>query len=265
MTDTTDTAPVGEPLLRIEGVVKRFGGVRAVDGASFDVRRGSITALIGPNGAGKTTLFNVVTGFEHGAEGTVEYDGRSIAGKPSYAIARRGMVRTFQITKALAAMPVIDNMTLAAPHQPGEHIVGLCIHPRAAHRREREVEERACELLETFGLAAKRDEYAGTLSGGQRKLLELARVLMVEPRMVLLDEPMAGVNPTLGGRLLEHVHALRERDGTTFLLIEHDMEVVMGHSDRVVCMAQGRVIADGDPESVRTDQRVIDAYLGGAA
>jgi neutral amino acid transport system ATP-binding protein len=251
-------------ILDVVDVAKHFGGVWAIDGASFQVERGSITALIGPNGAGKTTMFNVITGFERGDRGEVRYDGESITGKPAYAIARRGMVRTFQITKALAAMSVLDNMLMAAPRQPGEHLAGLVLRPRASRRREREVRERAAELLAVFGLERKADDYAGTLSGGQRKLLELARALMVEPRMVLLDEPMAGVNPTLGRQLLRHMHELRDTKGTTFLFVEHDMEVVMGESDQVVCMAQGRVIAAGDPESVRTDERVIDAYLGGA-
>jgi neutral amino acid transport system ATP-binding protein len=177
-------------------------------------------------------------------------------------IARRGMVRTFQITKALAAMPVIDNMMLAAPTQPGERLANLLLRPRAVRAREREVRERALERLDVFGLADKAGEYAGTLSGGQRKLLEFARALMTEPRLLLLDEPMAGINPTLGGRLLEHVRDLREREQVTFLFIEHDLEVVMRHSDRVIVMAQGEVIADGSPEQVRRDRRVVDAYLG---
>jgi neutral amino acid transport system ATP-binding protein len=251
-----------DAILDVRGVVKRFGGVAAVDGADFAVPRGSITALIGPNGAGKTTLFNVVTGFQRGDRGDVVYDGRSVFGRPAYAIARRGMVRTFQITKALTAMPVIDNMTLAAPRQPGERIPTLLVRAPAARRRERDVLARAHELLETFGLREHADAYAGTLSGGQRKLLELARALMAEPRLLLLDEPMAGVNPALGDRLLEHMHELRERAGMTFLFIEHDMDVVMGHSDRIVVMAEGKVIAAGAPETVRADRRVIDAYLG---
>jgi neutral amino acid transport system ATP-binding protein len=253
----------GRRLLEVEGVRKSFGGIHAVDGATLDVERESITALIGPNGAGKTTLFNVITGFLRADSGRISYDGRSIFRTPPYTIARRGMVRTFQITKALAAMPVIDNMMLAAPEQPGERLAGLFLRPRAARAREREVRERALHRLEVFGLADKAHEYAGTLSGGQRKLLEFARALMVEPRFLLLDEPMAGINPTLGARLLEHVRDLRERDGVTFLFIEHDLDVVMQQSDRVIVMAQGDVIADGTPDAVRRDRRVIDAYLGG--
>ncbi len=251
-----------EPLLEVSDVAKQFGGIRAVDGASFDVERGSITALIGPNGAGKTTLFNIVTGFERGDRGTIVLDGERIDRRPPHTIARRRMVRTFQITKALSAMPVIDNMALAAPDQPGEHLTGLLLRAPVARRREKEVRERAHELLEVFGLSDKAEEYAGTLSGGQRKLLELARALMVEPRLVLLDEPMAGVNPSLGRRLLDHMHELCERDGVTFLFIEHDMDVVMAHSDKVVVMAQGATIASGPPAQVRSDQAVIDAYLG---
>jgi neutral amino acid transport system ATP-binding protein len=250
------------PLLDIEGVVKRFGGIRAVDGATMKVQDGAITALIGPNGAGKTTLFNVVTGFYRGDRGSVIFDGKPVFGHSPHELARSGMVRTFQITKALAAMPVIDNMMLAALNQPGERFRDLVFRPGAVRSREREVREQAMELLEVFNLAELADDYAGTLSGGQRKLLELARALMATPRLLLLDEPMAGINPTLGKRLLDHMQRLRREEGVTFLFIEHDMEVVMNHSDRVVVMAEGRVIAEGEPREVRRDKRVIDAYLG---
>ena len=253
----------GTALLAVDGVVKRFGGVRAVDGAAFEVEEGSITALIGPNGAGKTTLFNVVTGFYRGDGGSVRFAGEEVLGQPAHVLAGRGMVRTFQITKALEAMPVIDNMMLAAPAQPGERLRDLLIRPGAVRSREREVRSQAEELLDVFSLAELTDAYAGTLSGGQRKLLELARALMAEPRLLMLDEPMAGINPTLGRRLLDHMQTLRREQGMTFLFVEHDMEVVMNHSDRVVVMAEGRVIAAGEPQRVREDPAVIDAYLGG--
>jgi neutral amino acid transport system ATP-binding protein len=268
---TAPTTRAGAPAtdggarLDVEGVVKRFGGIAAVDGAAFEVAPGSITALIGPNGAGKTTLFNVITGFQRADRGSVRLAGQEVAKLPPHAIARRGMVRTFQITRALAAMPVIDNMMLAAPDQPGERLRNVFLRPGAVRRREREVREGARDLLETFGLERVAGDYAGTLSGGQRKLLELARALMAEPKLLLLDEPMAGINPTLGKRLLDHVQRLRRERGMTFLFIEHDMDVVMEHSDRVIVMAEGRVIAAGEPREVRGDQAVVDAYLGGTA
>ena len=254
----------GGTLLEVEGVVKRFGGIRAVDGAGFDVAEGSITALIGPNGAGKTTLFNAITGFQRVDRGSARLAGEEVLHLPAYAIARRGMVRTFQITRALAAMPVVDNMTLAAADQPGERFRNLLLRPGAVRRSEREVRARANELLEVFDLDGLADDYAGTLSGGQRKLLELARALMAQPRLLLLDEPMAGINPTLGRRLLDHMQRLRREQGMTFLFVEHDMEVVMNHSDRVIVMAEGKVIAAGEPHRVREDPAVVDAYLGGA-
>jgi neutral amino acid transport system ATP-binding protein len=251
-----------DAILEVRGLRKRFGGLRAVDGATLQVRRGSITALIGPNGAGKTTLFNVVTGFQRADGGAVDLDGRSIFRCPPHAIAKRGMVRTFQISKALSAMSVLDNLMLAAPRQPGESIASWLVRRRATRARERAVAERAHELLGVFALGRMATAYAGTLSGGQRKLLELARALMVEPRLVLLDEPMAGVNPTLGRRLLEHMHALRSQEGMTFLVVEHDMEVVMTQADWVIVMAEGAVIAEGTPDQVRSDPLVVEAYLG---
>jgi neutral amino acid transport system ATP-binding protein len=253
------------PIFEARDVVKRFGGIRAVDGATLQVAESSITALIGPNGAGKTTFFNVITGFYRPDTGQAVFEGKRVLGRPPYAIARLGMVRTFQITKALARMPVIDNMMLAAPDQPGERLRNVIFSPGAVRRREAEVRGQAMELLEIFDLDRLAGDYAGTLSGGQRKLLELARALMTRPRFLLLDEPMAGINPTLGRRLLDHMQRLRAEQGVTFLFIEHDMEVVMNHSDRVIVMAEGRVIAEGEPHEVRRDKAVIDAYLGTGA
>ena len=251
-----------DAILEIDGVEKRFGGVHAVDGASFEVERGAITALIGPNGAGKSTLFDVVSGFERADAGAIRLDGSSIYRLPAYSIARRGLVRTFQLTKTLNVMSVLDNMLLAAPGHPGERFHGWLTSPLAARRREREARTQASELLDLFSLGAHAGDYAGTLSVGQRKLLELARALMLRPRLILLDEPLAGVNPTLGRRLLEHIEGLRGREGTTVLFVEHDMEVVMNHSDRVIVMAEGRVIAEGPPDEVRRSQVVVEAYLG---
>ena len=249
-------------LLEVRDVARSFGGVRAVDGASLDVEAGSITSLIGPNGAGKSTLFNIVSGFLRADAGTVVFEGRRIDRLPPHRIARSGLVRTFQTARALARLTVLDNVVLAAPRQPGERLLRNVVGAGATRRREREAHARAHELLGLVRLDRHANELAATLSGGERKLLDFARTLMTEPRLVLLDEPMAGVNPVLRGDLLEHVVSLRESHGVTVLLVEHDLEVVMGISDRVVVMSNGAVIASGPPDGVRSDARVVDAYLG---
>ncbi|TDC46054.1 ABC transporter ATP-binding protein [Actinomadura sp. KC345] len=249
-----------DPILVADAVGRSFGGLKAVDVGHLEVQRGTITSLIGPNGAGKTTLFNVLTGFDRADGGTWSFDGRPVAGLSAHRMARRGMVRTFQLTKALTRLTVLDNMKLAAVGQRGENFFNALV-PALWRSQDAELEKRAEELLERFKLAKMRDSFAGELSGGQRKLLEMARALMVGPSMVMLDEPMAGVNPALTQSLLGHVRALRD-EGMTVLFVEHDMDVVMGISDWVVCMAQGQVIAEGTPEQIRSNRTVIDAYLG---
>ena len=249
-----------DPILVVDGVCRSFGGVTAVDVDHLEVQRGSITALIGPNGAGKTTLFNLLTGFDRPDRGTWSFDGTAVQGAAAHRVARLGMVRTFQLTKVLPGMSVLDNMLLAATDQPGERFFTALV-PARWRAREREVAALAAERLELVGLADNADDLAGTLSGGQRKLLELARSLMVEPALVMLDEPMAGVNPALTQSLLGHIVAIRNA-GRSVLFVEHDMDVVHEISDWVVVMAEGRVIAEGPPDHVIGDPKVIDAYLG---
>jgi neutral amino acid transport system ATP-binding protein len=252
--------PKGDPILVAEGIERRFGGLLAVDVEHLELQRGAITGLIGPNGAGKTTLFNLLTGFDKPNAGTWSFNGSSLGGVPAHKVARRGMVRTFQLTKALSKMTVMDNMKLGASRQGGERFLTALVPP-LWRAREREVEERAAELLGRFKLDHMRDEFAGTLSGGQRKLLEMARALMSEPELIMLDEPMAGVNPALTQSLLGHIKRLCD-EGLTVVFVEHDMDVVRDISDWVVVMAEGSIVAEGPHASVVADPRVIDAYLG---
>jgi len=249
-----------DPILVAEEVRRTFGGLVAVDVEHVEIQRGAITALIGPNGAGKTTLFNLLTGFDKPNFGRWAFNGQNIAGFPAYKVARLGMVRTFQLTKSLALLSVLYNMKLGATSQQGEKMF-LGLIPALWRNKEREVEERAEALLERFNLARMRDEFAGSLSGGQRKLLEMARALMVQPELVMLDEPMAGVNPALTQSLLGHIRGLRD-EGMTVVFVEHDMDVVYDISDWVVVLAEGQVIAEGPPDVIGANPAVIDAYLG---
>ncbi|HEX2051222.1 MAG TPA: ABC transporter ATP-binding protein [Actinomycetota bacterium] len=256
-------APKPDALLTVDGVARSFGGVRALDVDHLEVQRGSITALIGPNGAGKTTLFDVLSGFERAESGRWSFDGAELTRAPPHRVARGGMVRTWQLTRPLARMTVIENVMVAGARRRGERLSNALL-ARRWRAEERACEERAEELLERFGLAHARDELAGTLSGGQRKLLEIARALMADPALLMLDEPMAGLNRAFGRTVLDHVEALRA-DGVTILFVEHDMDVVAGIGDWVVCMAEGRVIAEGTPAHVGRDPAVVDAYLGARA
>lgn len=248
------------PLLTVDNVRRRFGGMTAVDVDHLEVEAKAITALIGPNGAGKTTFFNLLTGFDVPDQGAWTFQGHSLAGKPAAKVARSGMVRTFQLTKALSRLTVMDNMRLAATNHPGENMF-VSLVPPLWRKREADVTDKASEILERFNLLAKADDFAGSLSGGQRKLLEMARALMTDPTMIMLDEPMAGVNPALVQSLLGHIQSLRD-EGMTVLFVEHDMHAVRHVSDWVVVMAEGRIVAEGPPESVMNNQAVIDAYLG---
>ncbi|MBX4168272.1 ABC transporter ATP-binding protein [Rhodococcus sp. DMU2021] len=258
--DRAPGAAKPDPILVVDDLCRTFGGLKAVDVAHLEIQRSCITGLIGPNGAGKTTLFNLLTGFDRPDTGTWAMDGDALGRLHPHQVARRGIVRTFQLTKALSKMTVLDNVRLGARHQTGERMAGALL-PWTWHRQEREITARAYELLDRFGLAAKADDFAGSLSGGQRKLLEMARALMTEPTVVMLDEPMAGVNPALTQNLLGHIKTLRD-DGTTVVFVEHDMDVIRDISDWVVVMAQGSVIAEAPPDALSSDPAVVDAYLG---
>ncbi|WP_404435774.1 ABC transporter ATP-binding protein [Microbacterium aerolatum] len=249
-----------DPILVVDAVTRRFGGLTAVDVDHLEIPRGAITALIGPNGAGKTTLFNLLCGFDKPNTGTWAFDGKNLSGIPSFKVARMGQVRTFQLTKSLSLLTVLENMKLGATHQRGEGF-WASLFPFLWRAQDAEIEKRARELLVRFKLDAKEKDFAASLSGGQRKLLEMARALMSDPTLVMLDEPMAGVNPALTQSLLDHILDLKEL-GMTVLFVEHDMHMVRHIADWVVVMAEGRVVAEGPPDTVMEDPAVVDAYLG---
>ena len=317
-------------VISVENVQKRFGGITAVDGATFDIERGSITGIIGPNGAGKTTTFNLMSGFLEPDGGTIRYDGRDLqrimtpsrderiiwggassltfgaaggiagagplavggvasgglaavgaavgagmyagqerltqrrSGRTNsrpYMLAREGLVRTFQITRELSEMTALENLMLAPQRQAGENLLNTWFRRDRVAAEEARIRERAIELLELLEIDHVRHEAAENLSGGQRKLLELGRVLMLDPEVILLDEPMAGVNPTLTGKLTQQIESLRE-EGYTFCIIEHDMELIMELCDTVVVLDEGKTLVEGTPEEVQQNQQVLDAYLG---
>ncbi|MFT4946912.1 MAG: ABC-type branched-subunit amino acid transport system ATPase component [Natronomonas sp.] len=265
MATTSDTpAQTDERILEIDSLRKTYGGVVAVDDVSFGVERGTITGLIGPNGAGKSTTFDCITGTQNPDSGSVRFDGADITRYRPERIANRGLLRTFQIARELGEMTVLENVMLAPQHQRGEALYRSVLpgFRQGVIEQETQLRERAWETLEFFELDDLADERAGSLSGGQRKLLEMARVFMTDPEMVLLDEPLAGVNPTLEEKLLDRIHELSER-GHTFLLVEHDMDVVMNNCDPIVVMHQGTVLTEGSAEEITQDERVIEAYLGG--
>jgi len=255
----------GEPadiILATESLTKSFGGLVAVDGVSLEVRRGSLTLLIGPNGSGKTTLLNVVSGFYKPDYGRVLYEGRDVTGWPPYKLYGIGMVRTFQVPQPFYKLTVLENVLLASRNHPGEYFRAP-LAKSSWLRREEELVDRAFEILRLVGLAHLWDHPAGLLSGGQMKLLEIARALMSGAKLMLMDEPIAGVNPTLAHEILRFITRLKEEKGITFFIIEHRLDIAMKYVDYVYAMARGRLIAKGKPEEVVSNPLVIDSYLGG--
>jgi len=265
LAEIEDIQPAGTmgdfSLLAATGLVKSFGGVRAVDSVEIRVPQGSITGLIGPNGAGKTTLFNLLSNFTPADQGRVFFDGKPVEHLQPHEIARRGMVRTFQVARVLSRLSVLENMVLATQGQLGERFWNVWLHNQRIAQEERQHRERAMAILESIGLAQMATEYAGSLSGGQRKLLEMGRALMSNPKLILLDEPAAGVNPTLINQICDRILAWN-REGLTFLIIEHNMDVIMSLCDRVWVLAEGRNLAEGSPTQIQSNAQVLEAYLG---
>jgi branched-chain amino acid transport system ATP-binding protein len=250
-------------VLEVRDLNKNFGGVQAVKDCSFAISEGTITGLIGPNGAGKTTMFNMIAGEHKPSSGQIIFEGENIAGLPTHQMFHRGIVRTFQIPHEFAKMTVLENLMVVPPAQPGERIFNNWFARGKVRAREVEVRQRAFDALEFLSISHLANERAGNLSGGQKKLLELGRTMMTEARLVLLDEPGAGVNPTLLLRIREMISKLREERGYTFCVIEHDMDLIASLCDPVIVLAEGTVLTEGTMAEVRSNEQVLDAYLGG--
>ncbi|MGQ9616248.1 MAG: ABC transporter ATP-binding protein [Spirochaetota bacterium] len=250
-------------MLEVISVRKSFGGLHAVKDCTLKVQEGSITGLIGPNGAGKTTLFNLITGFYKPDDGMIRFQGEQIDGLPPDKIFHKRIFRTFQITREFEQMTVLENLMIIPARQSGERIWNTWFRQRSVRMEEMAIKEKAMEVLEFVELAHLKDEYAGSLSGGQKKLLELAKSIMAEPKLVLLDEPGAGVNPTLMKKLVAHIRKLCKDKGITFFLIEHDMDLVMNLCDPIIVMSEGKKLAEGRPEDIKQNKSVLEAYLGG--
>jgi neutral amino acid transport system ATP-binding protein len=248
-------------LLEAQGMVKYFGGLRAVNNAYINVPKGSITGLIGPNGAGKTTLFNLLANFITPDQGKVIFDGEKIDHLPPHKIAQKGFIRTFQVARVLSRLSVLENMLLATQNQTGENFVKLWFQRGKLTQEERKNKEKAMAILESVGLDAKAKDFAGALSGGQRKLLEIARTLMCDPKLILLDEPAAGVNPTLINQICDHILTWNQQ-GISFLIIEHNMDMIMSVCQHIWVLAEGTNLADGTPEEIQNNSEVLQAYLG---
>lgn len=247
----------------VDNLSKSFGGLRAVDSCSFSVHEKTITGLIGPNGAGKTTVFNLLTGFFRPTAGRVILQDENVTGLPPHRIFQKGIARTFQIPREFQEITVMENLMLVPTTQLGERFRGVFFHPRQVRQQEQDIAKRAYEVLELLGLEDLRDELAGNLSGGQKKLLELAKTMMIRPKLVMLDEPGAGVNRTLLKRISEAIEGLRKEQQITFLLIEHDMDFVMRLCNPIIVMSEGKKLAEGEPYDVQHNQQVLQAYLGG--
>ena len=253
---------VNTNLLEINGITKSFGGLKAVNNCSFNVKKGTITGLIGPNGAGKTTLFNVITGQLLAEEGSIKIDGEEISQLPPYTTFKKGIVRTFQIPRELKRMTVLENLMVIKSNQSGENLFTTWFNPWKVKREENENLNKAEEILDFLKLSHLADEYAGNLSTGQKKLLEIGRTLMSDPKIILLDEPAAGVNPTLMNNIVDRIIAISKERNITFLIIEHNMDLIMNLCNPIIVMSYGSKLAEGNAKSIRNNTAVVDAYLG---